>query len=84
VGEGAGAVEAWQKAKEQHLRRRARAAGYQLARCRSRDPSAPGHGTYQILDDGGRIVAGDPIDYGLRLDDVETWLDAQPVHQPRI
>jgi hypothetical protein len=77
-------VEGWQKAKENRLRRVADRRGYRVTRCRRRDPLATGYGTYLILDDDGRVVAGDPISYGLRLDDVETWLDSLPFRQPRI
>jgi hypothetical protein len=84
LGEGTRPLEGWQKAKEARLRRLAARLGYRITRCRRRDPAASGHGTYLVVDDAGRVAAGDPIDYGLTLDDVETWLGQRPSREPRI
>lgn len=68
-------MEQWEKSRENRLRRVAARRGFKISRCRRFDPKAVGYGTYHILDDGGRIVAGDICKYGLTLDDVETWLE---------
>lgn len=67
------------KARENRLRRAGeRRGGYRLVRCRRRDPLAVGYGTYYITDATDRIVAGDPVKFGLTLNDVEMWLKRIP------
>ena len=67
------------KIRENRVRRKADRRGYQLVKCRRRDPLAIGYGLYALLDidTGGSPLPhntyGDP--YVLDLDEAEKWLD---------
>jgi hypothetical protein len=63
---------------EQRLRRMADRQGLALQRSRRRDPHALGFGTYQLVNERGRVVAGDrQRGYGLTLDQVEAFLTGE-------
>lgn len=73
------------KARENRSRRAAFRHGLKLERNRVRDPNAVGYGTYALTKVVGvgstrrvLVVAGDPISYGLSLNQVEAYLNGQP------
>jgi hypothetical protein len=57
-------------------RRAARRQGYQVQKSRSRDPRAPDHGLYRIVDcENGNIQNGSLwTTYSMSLGDVADWL----------
>ena len=66
------------KSREATLRKIARRRGYQLERCRRRDPLAKGFGKYRLIDTAtGEVHGGDgPGGYTLDLHAVQRILDA--------
>lgn len=64
------------KTRETRLRRAARRQGLALQKSRMRDPRGIDYGTYQLVDETGRIVAkaSGRAAYGLTLDQIEQRL----------
>jgi hypothetical protein len=61
------------KVRENRLRRMAERQGLALIKSRRRDPKAPDHGRYQLVDPAtGGVVSG--VSPGFAIDEVETWL----------
>lgn len=63
-------------ARERRLREIAALLGLAVERCRAFDSSAPGFGTFRVVDaTTGAVIAGDPVSgFGLDLDALERVL----------
>jgi hypothetical protein len=66
--------------REETLRQMALRQGLALEKSRKRNPSAPGYGTYQLVDrETGTIVAlGPSSGFGLTADEIEAILTMRP------
>lgn len=69
--------------RENTVRRTAIRKGYRVVKSKARNPFAPTHGTYMILDNDTNTVAFEGNNtagggFGLSLEDVEDWLDESP------
>jgi hypothetical protein len=66
--------------REERLRQMARRQGLALEKSRTRNPSARGYGTYQLVDrETGTIVAlGPSSGFGLTADEIEKILTTRP------